>query len=209
MRKNRAYLYLLAAFILPLSIFVFATSSNSSDDDDCTWKFYRGFPKYWEGPQENASSSSVSTALTMAAENVELDLAGGTPTDEPVSGIAGQDSRCRYGPNTSFRVVSTLESGEQVIVLARTSPSDWLLVRTQPEGVECWVWMELLEVAGEVDLLPVASGPPLPTPSPTKKPGETPRLGCWVENDPQYPNGVCKPLPCGPNDYPATACELP
>jgi hypothetical protein len=222
MGKKRIYLYLAAALTLPLIIIAFTSSVNSSEDKPCRWDFFRAFPLKWEGPSQNASSSDLSSVLTLAAEeNVELDLAGATSTatpfsesippltHEPVSGIAGQDARCRYGPNTAFHVLTYLQPGDTVVVLARTSASDWLRVATQPEGIDCWVWKTLLLVEGDVASLPVDPGPSLPTPTPTKTPEPTPRPGCWVENDPQYPNGVCKPLPCGPNDYPATACELP
>lgn len=47
------------------------------DDDKpvAEWKFYRAFPKKWEGPQLNATNSAIAMeSLTLYCEYVEIDL---------------------------------------------------------------------------------------------------------------------------------------
>lgn len=218
MHKNRVYLYLLIIFTLPIIIFGIVCLSRKSSDDPCRWSYFRAFPLKWEGPPANAHHSEIK--LT-PEEYVELDLYEATPTatlelvptSSPtldfVSAIADQNAHCRYGPSTIFHVISYLQRGEVASVHAMSKMGDWYLVSIQSSGIFCWVWKDLLVVNGDINTLPVNLGPPQPTEIVPVPREHTKKAGCWVVNDPQYPNGKCKPAPCGPNDFPGTPCDLP
>ncbi|MCJ7735182.1 MAG: phage tail protein [Anaerolineales bacterium] len=220
MRKNRVYLSLLIIFTLPIIIFGIVCLSRKSSDDPCRWNFFRAFPLKWEGPAVTVSNSEIH-GIKQAQENVELDLDGTTPTatlevvptSSPtldfVSAIADQNANCRYGPSTIFHVIGYLQRGEDALVHAMSRMGDWYLVSIQSSGIFCWVWKDLLVVNGDINTLPVNLGPPQPTEIVPEPREHTKKAGCWVVNDPQYPNGKCKPAPCGPNDFPGTPCDLP
>lgn len=221
MKKKRAHLFLGLGLSAALIFIILAIISQPASDDPSRWKFYRPFPLKWEGPAENASSSALDIETYQVTEHIELDLAGepstptprnqdvSSPTIETVTAIADGNANCRSGPNMVFQTISFLKEGDQLIVLARSIGNDWLLVLIPTSGTECWVWQDLLTVKDHLDGLPEIPGPPLPLITSTAPTKETAGIGCWVENDPQYPNGICKPLPCGPNDFPATECDLP
>lgn len=70
----------------------------------------------------------------------------------------------RAGPSTVvYEVVGVLISGQQVPALGRTPGGDWIQVAYPgvPGGV-AWVWSDLVEVRGSVD---VVEQPPTPTPA--------------------------------------------
>jgi uncharacterized protein YgiM (DUF1202 family) len=46
------------------------------------------------------------------------------------------------GPQSSTRLLQTLNCGEQVAVIGRADANDWFKVKTQ-QGVEGYVWMFL------------------------------------------------------------------
>lgn len=221
MKKKRTYLFLGLGLSAALIFIILAIISQPTSDDPSRWKFYRPFPFKWEGTSENASLSSINVETYQATEHIELDLGGdastptqrsqdlSSPTIEAIPAIADANANCRYGPNMVFQTISILEKGDQLVVLARSIGNGWLLVLIPTGGTECWVWQDLLIVKDDLEGLPEIPGPPLPLITSTSPPKETVEIGCWVENDPQYPNGTCKPLPCGPNDFPATECELP
>jgi len=218
MKSKRFFIAFLVVIAIPILILGILQIVKCSDEDSCRWNFFRAFPGEWEGPQQNASSSAIDeTAMASSEEFKELPLAGSTasPTDTQIASPSAteeilraralQGARCRSGPNTVFPTVGYLNTAEETVLLARDPSGYWLLISMPSASVQCWVWKELLETGGNVQSLRIDPGPPLPTWTP--EPQEPRTTGCWVLNDPQYPNGTCKPV-CGPNDQPATPCEL-
>jgi hypothetical protein len=219
MKSRQIITFFLVGALVPILIVAVVLLVKCPDEGACRWNFFRAFPKKWEGPQQNASSSTIDeTAMVSSEEFIDLPLAGSTasPTNTryiPPTATEGvlraevlQGARCRSGPKTIFPTVSYLNAAEEVVLLARDPTGSWLLITRPSAAIRCWVWKDLLEAGGDIQSLLIDSGPPLPTwtPEPAQEPRKT---GCWVLNDPQYKNGTCKSV-CGPNDQPATPCEL-
>lgn len=79
---------------------------------------------------------------------------------------------CRSGPDTSFRGVTILKSGDIVQALARDSTDRFFLVRVPKQLVEdCWVSQEFVIAQGDAGTLPQYT--PMPTPRPTATPTPT------------------------------------
>jgi hypothetical protein len=215
MRSKRLFIYLGVLVAFPIIVLVTAVIVRQSQDNACRWELGESFPCEWEGAAESAKQSEIDeTSIARASEHVELDIAGSTPTateasssgitatSEIVIATADQDTPCRSGPQLVFPVMRYLSKGESAVASARTDNSNWYRISTEEDEVSCWVWHENLILAGDAESLPIEQGPQIPTEAPES-------IGCWVENDPQYPNGICKPSPCGPNEFPATPCNLP
>ncbi len=94
------------------------------------------------------------------------DAATNTPEPEPTSNdpIARTTSgiNVRRGPSTAFEPpVGSLAPNTAVDIIAINPAGDWLRVRGI--GGEGWIFAALTEIEGNVDSVPVESGPPLPT----------------------------------------------
>jgi len=108
----------------------------------------------------------LSTSTTPTATKPGL---GGSSTAAVYSaqGTVLENSNCRSGPGTEFGIRYVLRPGDEVRVVGVNQERTWWLV-FPPNQVEeaCWLWLFLLEVAGEVEQIQVALSPPTPTPVP-------------------------------------------
>ncbi|MEJ2011725.1 MAG: hypothetical protein P8X64_05805 [Anaerolineales bacterium] len=219
MKPKRVFTYSLIFIVIPILVVGVVLIAKCQEEGACRWNFFRTFPTKWEGPQANAESAAVDeTAIASSEESLELPLEGNTasptntkltqPTETEVilRAKAIQGARCRFGPNTVFPTLTYLYEADEVILVARDPTGFWMLISKPSASVQCWVWRDLLDPTEPVESLLIDPGPPLPTwtPEPTI---ESRKTGCWVLNDPNHPQGICKPS-CGPNDQPATPCEL-
>jgi len=94
---------------------------------------------------------------------------------------------CRSGPGTLYDVLTSLTTGDTVIISGRNADSTWLQVE-RPDGKgNCWSSVSLLEVSGDPLSLPVIVPPPLPTPAPV--------LGCYVLNPITQSTDCVRPCP--------------
>lgn len=85
----------------------------------------------------------------------------------------GDPVRLRYGPGTIYETFDIVTSGVEMLVVGRTSKSDWWQVNYNGEIV--WVLAELVNVPHGADAVPVALSVPAtptftPTPTPTPLP---------------------------------------
>lgn len=85
------------------------------------------------------------------------------PTATPegaVEAILAFDTNLRSGPGTDFDVITLLEGGSSVLILARDALGTWLFVHT-PTGDEGWVFASQVEGEGlDILRLPTGTAPP-------------------------------------------------
>lgn len=92
-----------------------------------------------------------------------VELPTATSTSTPSITLASpreQPVNCRVGPDISYAVVGALIVGRQAEVIGKNIDITWLYVRNPSDpSTNCWLYVDLLEVKGDVELLPVV-GPP-------------------------------------------------
>jgi SH3-like domain-containing protein len=112
---------------------------------------------------------------------------------------------CRKGPGMVYAVVAYLQQGSTAYLVGRNSDWSWWLIQPSDRMLQCWVWSELVKTNDDIQQVPFATSLPPPTLTSTPEPQGNGQIGCWVTTI-QYPNGICLPRACGPNDYPGTSC---
>lgn len=140
------------------------------------------------------------------------------PDDGPPSVTGRKNATCRLGPGTNYEEQDYLLEGQTALVTGRTHDSYWVEIEGPNWGKLCWVWVELLDVEGDINRAPVKTPPPTPTNTPTPTPvpeepeeeqppdqGQPPQQGCWWQpasaNQP-----VCK-VPCPNDQYSGKECN--
>lgn len=85
-----------------------------------------------------------------------------------------QNTNCRVGPASYYRLVTSLMAGQTVEATGKNPYNDYFYVINpdNPNGF-CWVWGQYATVSGSTDILPVFTAQPTPTPTntPTLAPG--------------------------------------
>jgi len=121
---------------------------------------------------------------------------------------ARQNATCRFGPGKIYHEVDYLLAGQTATVEARTQDGDWLQIAGPNWGRLCWIWVELLEVEGDIGVVPIRTPPPTPTNTPTLTPTPTrePKpQGCWWQS-PNMRQAECR-VPCPNDQYSGEACS--
>lgn len=86
-----------------------------------------------------------------------------TPTPEPPPLVTLiQNANCRMGPNTAYRVATSLETGVQAEAVGRDEPSTWWLVKVPQTEMLCWISGTTSQTSGNPSILPVVTVDPLP-----------------------------------------------
>jgi hypothetical protein len=91
-----------------------------------------------------------------------------TLTEEPQEPIArvNQNTNCRAGNGTVFKILYIALIGEELKVTATTTLSDYVVVEIPDKpGQTCWLWTRYVELQGDQSQLPVRTPPPTPTPT--------------------------------------------
>ncbi len=114
-------------------------------------------------------------------------------------------ANCREGPGTSYVIVTYLRQGSTAYLVGRNYDWSWWLIQPSGQWLQCWVWSEYLKTNHDIQQVPFVTSLPPPTLTITPENQGNSQIGCWV-NTVQYPNGICLPRACGPNDYPGTPC---
>ena len=87
-----------------------------------------------------------------------------TPTRAPQISVSG-NTNCRSGPGVDYRFLGVLRVGEVAEVIGRsTVPEFWYVTNAQLPEDGCWMWGELAQVEGDIEVLPVYTPAPSPTP---------------------------------------------
>lgn len=87
-----------------------------------------------------------------------------TPTSTPDAPIAWSKDplgvNCRYGPGKEWEVVTSLSAGTLAEIKGRTvNAAWWYLQDPLHDGVFCWVSYDVVETAGNLNIVPLAEPP--------------------------------------------------
>jgi len=85
-----------------------------------------------------------------------------TTTPGAPTATATQDGNCRLGPGTAYGVTSSLLTGQTAPITGRNTDSSWWVIQIPGSG-ECWIWGDIVIVAGDTSQVPFKTPPPLPT----------------------------------------------
>lgn len=138
------------------------------------------------------------------------------PDDDTPSVTGRKNATCRLGPGSNYEEQDYLLKGQTALVTGRTQDGYWVEIEGPNWGKLCWVWVELLDVDGDINDATVKTPPPTPTNTPTptpvpeepeeeQPPGQQPQpQGCWWQ--PASANqAVCK-SPCPNDQFSGAAC---
>lgn len=97
-----------------------------------------------------------------------------TPTPEGVFLVVSQDTNCRFGgPYSSFRIITTVKTGQTVEVLSRNPENDSYFVKNPYDANStCWLYGKYATLTGNSAALPVSTMHPTPTPTHTPTPNQ-------------------------------------
>jgi hypothetical protein len=95
-----------------------------------------------------------------------------TATEAPPSVVVDQESGCRAGPSTSYRILAFLSPGDTGIMDGRTENSNWVRIQLLDAEQPCWVFSDFVTLESDLALVAVITPVPLPTGTagPTKEP---------------------------------------
>jgi len=115
-----------------------------------------------QAPPESTFTPTLTPTITL------------TPTPEGVFLTVSQDTYCRFGaPYSSFKVITTVKSGQKVEVIARNPENDSFYVKNPYEANStCWLYGKYATVTGNAAGLAVATMHPTPTPTFTPTPAQ-------------------------------------
>ncbi len=118
-----------------------------------------------------AAASSTSPAITPFASPVAPSV---TPTVKPKLSIHTDNSACRSGPGTDFKVIATFPAGTTVDMAGKdTADSYWIVVDPTSHNL-CWVQAQDATPSGSFDALPEMTPQPVKVSVPNK-----PGKGSW------------------------------
>ena len=86
-----------------------------------------------------------------------------TPTstpEVPIARIGALGVNCRYGPGKDWGVVSTIPTGMTAQIKGRTVDTAWWYIE-DPQQTDryCWVSYDVVETAGNMNIIPIAEVP--------------------------------------------------
>jgi hypothetical protein len=150
-----------------------------------------------EEPAEQQAQATQAPTPTATPAPTEPPPPTATPTEAaPASGptiIADQNTNCRAGPSTGYKVVAYFMEGDESTVEGRDSTKDWWYIVSPEAGEEnCWVWDGSTTVVGDTSTLPVVAAPAAPTY----------KYGAWYDDCYDYkgygcvyyPNDTCQKM---------------
>ena len=127
----------------------------------------------------SATPSPTDTAIPTAAEAV--DLATDTPApvvptltsappspSVPMAMPSSQAVNCRSGPALGWDVLTLIQYGKSVEIVAKNSDASWVEVKNPAvAGGVCWVSAGVVTITGNLGSVPMVAAPPPPTGLPT------------------------------------------
>ncbi len=96
-----------------------------------------------------------------------------TPTPARLEGrINGAVVNLRGGPGANYPVLGQVLAGQSYTATARDESGEWLRICCPiTEETESWISAQFVDLAGDLQSLPVAEAPPTPTPAPVANAG--------------------------------------
>jgi uncharacterized protein YraI len=119
-------------------------------------------------PAIPADSATPAPTDTAAATSTPADTA--TPVNTATSTVptahVNQNTNCRSGPGTVYDLRYTALIGVDLTIVGRTTLNDYVIVNDPNHpGQTCWLWLQYVDVSGDLSTLPLSTPPPTPTPS--------------------------------------------
>lgn len=115
-----------------------------------------------------------------------------TPTPQGVVvTIESARQNIRTGPSTAYDVIAQAQEGDQFQVVGATADNQWVVIDYR--GRQGWLFVNILEVFGDLNSVPIIDPPPTPTP------GFTPTPAPPQEADIVIDSAVAVPSPIIPN----------
>jgi uncharacterized protein YraI len=131
-------------------------------------------------------------------------VATSTPTAAMVTPKT-EKVNCRFGPGTSYPVISELRVGVIVPILGSNADHSWWQIDDPlGSGSLCWVSDAVVNTSGDLSGVPVITAPPLP---PTGSPTNTPLPTTFTSVPTNTPVPSNTPIP--PSDTPAVTPASP
>lgn len=84
--------------------------------------------------------------------------------DGVVVSVRNQIINVRSGPSTSYEILGQLTQGEQAQAIGTSRDLQWVVINFR--GTQGWMFVDLLDVVGDLRSLPIIDAPPTPTPPP-------------------------------------------
>jgi len=97
-----------------------------------------------------------------------------TATPKPEVVVQAQRLNVRMGPNVLHPRVAQVGAGDRLDIIGKNPEGTWWQVRLA-DGTVGWVFAELVQTQGAVEVVPVAANIPTPPPTPTPTFTPTPR----------------------------------
>lgn len=120
------------------------------------------------GQQAQPTAAGADATAAPPTETPTITL---TPTSSIPFVSVSENTNCRTGPNTSYGLVTTIQTGVQVEVLKVFNNANYVVVRNPSGSGDCWLWLQYATPANFAQYnLPVATQPPTPTPTFTPTP---------------------------------------
>jgi hypothetical protein len=214
-RKVRITLIVTAAAVVIFTtvwiLYYGIVQSRPTGSDVRFFGIFENFPISFSTSDLGADGLASDSDEATTESHVEIEGVDPTPTSTPEFEAPAPVARpsstliCYAGPRTCDPPFAILTPDHLFPVDRRAYEGLWLRLILVPTDLSCWVFVDFLDVSGDVDHLPELD--PMPWPCPTVTPTEPPP-GCWVI-DVQHPNGYCRPGTCTPNDFPGTTCTPP
>ena len=66
-----------------------------------------------------------------------------------------QDSSCRERPGSEYQATGYFNSGDTAVVVGRNPNLTWLQIMIPDSELKCWVWIDLLDWSGDLDLVSI------------------------------------------------------
>lgn len=127
-------------------------------------------PTATPSPTHTSSPPTLTPSPTPSATRTPLPTSTPTPTvtatPAPVTLVAELPTNCRRGPGTTYPVRNSLVQGASAEIVGRNQESTWWLIQHPDDGLECWVFGEIVSLSADAAHLAVATAPPSPTPAP-------------------------------------------
>jgi len=119
---------------------------------------------------ESALARATDTPILPSPTNIETLTPSATveptstPTQVPQISV-DENTNCRSGPGVDYPNKGVLRVGDAAEVIGRsTVPDYWYVTNAQLPEDGCWLWGEFGQVEGDIEVLPVYTPAPSPTP---------------------------------------------